>query len=249
MSNEAFSKEIVTMTQEILNSGEVEQVMRDKIKSGIEDAIDSAFRWGDLKEAIEERVNETMVPFIKEYDFGKYLVKLDVMLQEIIDQTGMQANKEILQSFQRLMSIPDEKEISLEKLFEEYCKHVSDACDTDDLEVDLDDDPTYESIETHAEIIPCERRGYAHICDYAILNFWAEGQEDLSYSVMLRRYGEKYPWEISYDANPYLKELPSINEFEILLIAMTRCRANLIYEDEALEDWITPDAVPEANYC
>lgn len=248
MGETPFEVEVLAMTQQIMASGEIEAIFKKQIEEGFKDAIKDAFRWGDLRKAIEERVKETMIPYIKDYDFGSYLVNLDLMLQEIADQTGMSQNKEIIESFRRLMSVPDEKEISFEKLFNEYNKHVAADCDTDELEVDLDDDPTYESIETHAEITPCEQRGYTHFWDYAMLNFYAEGQDELTYSVMLKRYRDDKPWTIAYDANPTLRELPNFNEFEILLVALTRFGTGLVYEEDELEDWITPDDTPEASW-
>lgn len=248
MGETPFEVEVLAMTQQIMASGEIEAIFKKQIEEGFRDAIKAAFRWGDLHKAIEERVKETMVPYIKEYDFGSYLVKLDLLLQEIADQTGLTQNKEIIESFRRLMSIPDEKEISLEKLFYEYNKHVAADCCTDELEVDLDDSPTYESIETHAEITPCEQRGYSHFWHYAMLNFYAEGQDELTYSVMLRRYSDKMPWTIAYDANPTLRELPNFNEFEILLMALTRFCTGLVCEKDELKNWITPDDEPEASW-
>ena len=79
-------------------------------------------------------------------------------MPEVADQTGLKEQKEIIESFRSLMSVPAYKEISLEKLFAEYCNHVAANCDTDGLEVDFDDGPHYESIEVRAEIAPFKER-------------------------------------------------------------------------------------------
>ena len=248
LGDTAFEAEVLAITQELMQSGEIEDIFRNKIRAGFEKAIEDSLRWGDLNNAIRDRVNEAMVPFIKDYDFGDYLVKLDVLLQEVADQTGLKEQKEIIESFRSLMSAPAYKEISFEKLFAEYCKHVAAFCDTDDLEVDFDDGPHYESIEVRAEIAPFEERR-SSLWDYAILDFHAEGQQDLDYRVALRRWhGVDENYTIEFHASPLLKEIPNYSDFEILLIAMTRCGTKLVCSEEEMEEWVTPDAEPEPSY-
>lgn len=248
LGDTAFEAEVLAITQELMQSGEIEEIFRNKIRAGFEKAIEDSFRWGDLNHAIRDRVNEAMVPFVKDYDFGDYLVKLDVLMQEVADQTGLKEQKEIIESFRSLMSVPAYKEISLEKLFAEYCNHVAANCDTDGLEVDFDDGPHYESIEVRAEIAPFKVRR-SSLWDYAILDFHAEDQQELDFTVALRRWqGVEESYTIEFHANPLLKEIPNYSDFEILLIALTRCGTKLVCTEEEMEEWVTPDAEPEPSY-
>lgn len=248
MGDSAFETEVLAITQEIMQSGEIEEIFRDKIKAGFEKAIEDSFRWGDLNRAIKERVEEAMVPFIKEYDFGDYLVKIDVLLQEIADQTGLKEHKEIIGAFRSLMSAPKYKEISLEELFAEYCKHVASSCDTDGLEVDFDDGSHYESIAVQAEVAQFDHRRSSY-WDYAVLDFHAEGQEELCYTVTLRRWrATEDNYTVEFHADPSLKEIPHYDDFEILLIALTRFGTKLVCSEYEMEEWVTPDAEPEPSY-
>ena len=248
LGDTAFEAEVLAITQELMQSGEIEEIFRNKIRAGFEKAIEDSFRWGDLNHAIMDRVNEAMVPFVKDYDFGDYLVKLDVLMQEVADQTGLKEQKEIIESFRSLMSVPAYKEISLEKLFAALSNHVAANCDTDGLEVDFDDGPHYESIEVRAEIAPFKERR-SSLWDYAILDFHAEDQQELDFTVALRRLqGVEENYTIEFHANPLLKAIPNYSDFEILLIALTRCGTKLVCTEEEMEEWVTPAAEPEPSY-
>lgn len=55
-------------------------------------------------------------------------------------------------------------------------------------------------------------------------------------------------YTIEFHANPLLKEIPNYSDFEILLIALTRCGTKLVCTEEEMEEWVTPDAEPEPSY-
>ena len=80
-----MKEELLKIAQESLSSEEVEKIVKEKFAKALEDAVDSAFRWGDAKKALENKVKEVMVPYIENYDFSKYLLKLDTVLTELVN--------------------------------------------------------------------------------------------------------------------------------------------------------------------
>ena len=75
-----MKEELLKIAQESLSSEEVEVIVKEKFMKSLGSAIDDAFRWGDAKKAIENKVKEVMVPYIESYDFSEYLPKLDSVL-------------------------------------------------------------------------------------------------------------------------------------------------------------------------
>ena len=60
-----MKEELLKIAQESLSSEEVEVIVKEKFMKALGSAIDDAFRWGDAKKAIENKVKEVMVPYIE----------------------------------------------------------------------------------------------------------------------------------------------------------------------------------------
>jgi len=107
-----MKEELLKIAQESLSSEEVEVIVKDKFMKALGSAIDDAFRWGDAKKAIENKVKEVMVPYIESYDFSEYLPKLDSVLTEIVNSDFCIANKKVLENFKNLMLEPERRKSS-----------------------------------------------------------------------------------------------------------------------------------------
>lgn len=46
LGDTAFEAEVLAITQELMQSGEIEEIFRNKIRAGFEKAIEDSFRWG-----------------------------------------------------------------------------------------------------------------------------------------------------------------------------------------------------------
>ena len=108
-----MKEELLKIASESLSSDEVSEIVKEKFMNALGGAIEDAFRWGDAKHAIEEKVKEVMVPYIESYDFSEYLPKLDSVLTEIVNSDFCIGNKKILENFKDLMMEPEQKEIKL----------------------------------------------------------------------------------------------------------------------------------------
>ena len=74
-----FDEDIRRITNEVLQDGTVDQIIREKVTDGIKGAISDSFGYGKLRNAIKERVEQVLVPFIEKYDMSDYIVKLDTV--------------------------------------------------------------------------------------------------------------------------------------------------------------------------
>lgn len=98
-----FDEDVKKITDEILQDGTVDKIIRENIIKGFELAIERSFSYGKLSDAIRKKTDEGLVPFIEKYDMNNYIVKLDTVLSEIVNSTALVENKKILENFKNLM--------------------------------------------------------------------------------------------------------------------------------------------------
>lgn len=55
-----MKEELLKIASESLSSDEVSEIVKEKFMNALVGAIEDAFRWGDAKHAIEEKVKEVM---------------------------------------------------------------------------------------------------------------------------------------------------------------------------------------------
>ena len=111
-----MKEELLKIAQESLSSDEVSEIVKEKFMNALGGAIEDAFRWGDAKHAIEEKVKEVMVPYIESYDFSEYLPKLDSVLTEIVNSDFCIGNKKVLENFKNLMIEPEQPSLLIRNM-------------------------------------------------------------------------------------------------------------------------------------
>lgn len=243
----AFETEVVAITLELLQNGEIESIFREKIKKGFENAIEQAFSWGNLKSNIADKIKETLVPYIANLDMEAYLPKLDTLLSELVRQTDLSESSKLIETFGFLMNTEKNQTLTLENLFEKYNEYVADECECDDLEIDFDDGPHYECVTTHA-LVERSRSGFMSSFEHAILSFYTDDQEHLAVQVPISRWEKEEFWMLSPMTNRLVSDLARSNQFDVLLAALAHKGAHLVIESDELEEEVEPNKVPEADW-
>ena len=99
-----FEQRIAEAVNEKLNDGTVEKLIEQHIEKAVSQSLDGIFGYsGSGRKMIQSKLDEVMVPVIENHDFNKYIVKLDNVLSEIINNTSLKDNKVVLENFKRLM--------------------------------------------------------------------------------------------------------------------------------------------------
>lgn len=139
----AFNEEIKKTVDEVLNDEQTAAMIGEKVRACVNDAIKDAFRWGDLEKAIKAKISEVLVPYIENYDMGEFIPKLDMVLTDLANTKGMQANKIILENFKQLMIEDAPNDVDISEIWERYKKFATHDMDTCGREVVADggDDP------------------------------------------------------------------------------------------------------------
>lgn len=248
-----FDEDIKRITNEVLSDGTVDRIIREKVTDGIEKAIVASFDYGKLKNAIKERVEQILVPFIEKYDMSDYIVKLDTVLTEIVNQTALVDNKRLLQNFQYLMIEPQEKEVKLSDLFREYKKHVAKNMETYGREVSFDDgNPEYEPMEAYFQFNSEDSYSWNSF-DHAEIIFGVEEeeqQEELNRTIRISRYKKerKDGFEFRIDMDPDLRSLSRIPDFDLLLMRLQRADVRIIIDEKQGNDDIFSENKPEPMF-
>lgn len=246
-----FDEDIKKIIDKILQDGTVEKIIREKITKGFASEIESSFCYGKLRDAVRERIDEVLVPFIENYDMNNYIVKLDTVLSEIVNSTALVENKKILENFKNLMIEPEKKTITVSELFKQYKLYVAKEMDTDGRNVQIEDTVYYEPMEVSFEFKKEEERSWSCF-DRAVLEFGVteeEQQENLNRTIRLNRYKNGAEgWDIIAEINPEITSLRYLDDFDILLIRLSKGMVKLIIDEESDWDNVISDSEPQTTY-
>lgn len=246
-----FDEEIKKITDEILEDGTVDKIIRENIINGFKLAIERSFSYGKLSDAIRKKTDEVLVPFIEKYDMNNYIVKLDTVLSEIVNSTAFVENKKILKNFKNLMIEPEKETITVSELFEQYKRYVAKEMDTDGRDVQIEDTVYYKPMEVSFEFKKGQDRSWSYF-DRAVLEFGVteeEQQENLNRTIRLDHYKKGAEgWNIITEINPEITSLRYLDDFDILLIRLSKGMVKLIINEESDWDNVISDNKPQETY-
>lgn len=243
-----LEERIQNAVMEKLNDGTVEQIVKDSVENAIKKSLDDLFSWSGVgKKMIDEKVKEVIVPVIERHDFNQYIVKLDSVLTEIINQTSLAENEKILENFKSLMVEPDMKVIKLSDIFKKYCEYVAHDVDTTNLEARCDDsEPYYEHVTAEMEVEHEDR--WFSSSEWCSVKFWCEADEKLNKELRLYRSRDDRNWTISYVMDTFcdINSLRNLSDFDISLMTLKRGFVDIEIDTESeYEDDIEPEETPE----
>ena len=246
-----MKEELLKIAQESLSSDEVTEIVKEKFMKALGSAIEDAFRWGDAKHAIEDKVKEVMVPYIEQYDFSEYLPKLDSVLTEIVNSDFCIGNKKILENFKKLMLEPEQKEIKLTDLFKAWVKQCEKDIDTDGLDIDYDDGVSYQSVDCEMRFELEDKPSWSS-CQRAVITFENEHDEKLNVEIPVSKWiwnnGKEEPYTLSIYKDLMISSLRGLSEFDVLLLRLSRAGTAIIIDKEYYDSCICPEKEPEASF-
>lgn len=242
-----IEQNIAEMMQKKLEDGSIEKIIEEKLTKCIGECMNDLFTWaGDAKKLINEKLKKVMIPAIENHNFSDYTLKLDAVLTEIVNSTSLQDNKKILDNFKELM-IEDKKEINLSEIFNVWGKFVAKNVDTGGLEVEYDDDVSYESVSIESEIEDIksvsknspERKTVIFSCGH---------DEDMNFQFDIYKYDFMKGYEIANFGGINITQLAVLDEMQVFLLKLNRCSCKITIDKEYMSDEIVPEKKPELTY-
>ncbi len=243
-----MKEELLKIAQESLSSDEVSEIVKEKFKNALASAVEDAFRWGDAKKAIENKVKEVMVPYIENYDFSEYLPKLDSVLTEIVNSDFCMGNKKILENFEKLILAPEQKEIKLTDLFKAWIKQCEKDIDTEDLDINYDDGVSYQCVDCEMRFELEDKPKWSRF-QRAVITFENEHDEKLNVEIPVSKWIESDgAYTLSVYKDLMISSLASLSEFDVLLLRLSRASVEIIIDKEYDDDCIRPEKEPEVSF-
>ncbi|MGJ0847454.1 hypothetical protein ACR77J_12255 [Tissierella praeacuta] len=230
-----------------LEDGTVEKLIAEELEKGIQKSLEELFGWrGDASKVIEEKIKSVMVPYLENYDYSKYILKLDAVLVEILQNTTLD-NKEMLENFKDLMLPEERKIIKATEIFKEWQKKVAKDVDTSDLEINYDDEVSYQDVDVSLTFEELDK-GYS-IYDRAKLVFECE-DEDMNCEVRLKRWENDRDknWDIEYEGVHSIASVRYLEKFQIFLMRLSQAGVKVEIDSKYEEDWVEVEAEPEASF-
>lgn len=269
MSNEAKVPEIVfedtpkTLEDRLLETfqsklgdGTIESMVEKYAEKAISEAMNDTFRsYGDgLGNLIEKKFKEALTPIIENYNFTEHLVKMESVLDEVI-QEAAKPHKELLDAFKKLMTAPVDN-IKVSELFEHYKEFVSKTFETYDREIEYDgDEPEYAPVEVQMHFEETTDSYSWSRTKYGQLVFEVTDGIDnddelkkLNFVIPLMQFENRDYWLIRHMGPVKIHDLRHMDEFEVLLRSLNQMYTNIHIDTEYEDDTVYSDSKPEASW-
>lgn len=244
-----FEMKVAEVVSNKLNDGTVEKLIEQELEKAIVKSLDDIFSYnGAGKKLLKEKLSEVMVPAIEKHDFNRYLVKLDEVLTDIVNQTSLADNQKILENFEGLMKEPNIKEIKLSEIFKKYCEHVAKNVDTSELEAICEDgEPYYQHVTANMEVEHVDKGWFKSMYDDCFVKFTCEEDEELNCQIKLYKKSSDDKWSILNGIEAIeINSLRNLSDFEVFLSVIQRSFTKIIMDTESkCDDDIEPDDKPE----
>lgn len=245
-----LDENIKSIIEKKLSDGIVEKIIADQLEQCISTVTESLLgRYGDVGKVIEEKIKEVMIPAIERHNFSDYIVKLDTILTEIVNNTGLVENHMLLENFKGLMVEDEIKTIKVSELFKRWCKYVSEDIETVGLEVNYDDRPSYESVEVTMVV---EHENGRNWSDLKRANIIFECAHDVTMNVLVPISNwatlDGNDWSIDYRQATDINTLRNLSSFEVFLIRLKRGFCKIELDEYEMEDYVVPEQKPQAYW-
>lgn len=208
-----------------LEKGIVEKVITEKLESCIGSALSDMFSWrGDVSKVIEDKVKSVMIPYIENYDYSQYIVKLDSVLTDVLKNSTLE-NKKILENFKSIVGNEVPEEIKITDIFTKWTEYCKNSIDNGKL--DFDCDGAYMTTCFVTDEISSSWSSY----ETYMVRFECEEDEDLKYEFQIDRWKDrKDKFSLRYKGEGTIRSLRVLNDFEVFLMNISQGYENVILD-------------------
>lgn len=250
----SIEEKILKAVQSQLQGDIIEKAIADQIELCIKKTIVDLFSYnGAAKKIVEEKIQEVMIPQLSRYDYSQHITKLDDVLTEILKATTLD-NKKILENFKEFMLPDAPKEIEVTKLFRQYANFVEKEVDITGLEVDCDDESSYEAVEIRFEVEDCPERDWSIYenkkiffeCVHEVGN-----KDELRFEVSIYKWRDSREdeWSLKFNSNSDINSLRYLDKFTIYLLKLKQEGTKIIIDKCEDSEWVIPEKEPEWTLC
>lgn len=243
-----LEKRINHKVSDFLESGQIESRIEEAMSKAIDGVVQDLFTGykAPVKEVIQQQLESQMIPAIEKYDFSRYIVKLDDVLTDVLQNTTIE-NKTILENFKSFTAFEKPEKVTLSDIFEKYLSHVSENVDTSELGVEYDDEPYYVS-PTCVMVAEEDFSNSWSSFDYRNISFSCDKDKEMNVDFTLSKWRDE-PFKIKGEGFKGVESLRNLSKFEMYLINLSAYNVPIEVDKEYLEeDELDIEQKPEASF-
>ncbi len=149
-----FNKETNIAIEKVI-AEKLPQMIEDKTTKMIEDIVSDIFRWGNVKDSIKSKIEESINVNLQKFDLIDYSALIGKVINEnLVSQVNIQP---IIDMTQNIVGFVDKKEISLYEINQMFIEAAMEDQDQDGegeitFIVDDEDESTYNWVRVYADI-------------------------------------------------------------------------------------------------
>ncbi len=149
----SLEEKILISMKQYLGSEGVTEKINNAIKKATDDVIQDLIAGynSPVKKIIDKNLRTGLLKQMKEKDYSQSVVSLELLVRQVIKQASAE-NNNTLKRFKDWATFEPPKVIKTSEIFDKYLEFVGKNIDTDGLEVDTVDEPSYVGGEAKMEI-------------------------------------------------------------------------------------------------
>lgn len=245
-----LEERIVDIVNTKLTDGTLERLIEKNFEELLKNTTSDLFRpYGAVGREIERKVKSVVTPAIESNDYSQYIIRLDDVVAGVIEETTKQ-NRAILENFQQLISpVKFMQEVKTSEIFEKWCDFAAREVDTSKLEINTDDDVSYQNIEVSMCVEVDESRSWS-MYERATLTLSCEEDEDLKHVLELSRWksSDKGIWELDRKSTKDMGSIRHMSKFEAWATGLSHAHAQVVIDCSNDEAELEVYAVPEPDW-
>ena len=249
-----LEKNISDVISKQLEEGIVEKLVAEHFETSVKNALDRLFRsYGDVTDIIEKKIKEVMVPYLENRDYSGYIVKLETVLEDVLEQTAS-PHKVLVENFKELMTPLEagQRTLKVTELYEKWRQHVAEYVDTDDLSVEFDDGPHFEEVDVSMTVEEHESNRSWSTSEDATILFECDHDETLNAKLKIHRWNDIHKegeWSYHYDSKRMdIQSLRHLDKFQTYLMKLSQQGIRIEIDSHYESDSVQPEVEPEADY-
>lgn len=253
-----FTQAVIRANSQILSDGTVDGIIRQKLTEAYTRAIDNSCNFGPVRDAISQKINDLIVPAIEGHNFSKYLVKLDKLLADIVNETAFPEYRKLLGNFASVMKTDIPRTVTLDDILEHYAKFCADNINNDGRGTDPESWPRkYGDIEVAVSLEVDENMPRYYCNDrYGMLYcLVGEAESDENRAKLARRIpvriydweSKKEGWGIRADFDYTVRDLRFMDAFDVWLLSLSQAGTRILCDEEggSVSTEVAPTETPD----
>lgn len=233
-----LEEKILASMSSYLKSDELNEKIDAAIKKATDDVISNLFtEYGSpVKKIIGENLRAGLLTEMKNTDYSRSVVSLDLLVQQVIKDASAE-NNNTLKRFKQWATFEVPDSVKTSEIFEKYLKFVEENLDVADLDVKFDDGPRYDGGSVTMEIVDDDSVCYK-------VRLKCENDSNLNMDFEIFRYGT--PTVRLRDSGNC--SLRMVDEFEFWLRNVEANRVQIDVDELDMTDEVEIDEEPEPMF-